>query len=236
MAKGYTRPIVHGTLVQLPEEIRVAHYELLAKRKLDLILRSNAVRDKPLSVGDIGNVHVKHDSQKRGAWSQAKPVLHFDVSSQTVTVPGAKGKYIQAATEDVRYAIYDANELATAVQYAIDQCDRAIEDAVDDIPVPSDNNEDGHRSQKDLEQEQAEHDNLQYDDTLKEPDHREGEEEHEPITNGDRNQEQYVDALTYLPTPSVPASTQNMDLRERNPVTYTAHIELQPGSSLTSSE
>ena len=45
-----------------------------------------------------------------------------------------------------------------------------------------------------------------------------------------------MDALTYLPTPSVPASTHNMDLRERNQVTYTADIELQPGSSLTSSE
>ena len=104
-----------------------------------------------------------------------------------MTVPGVKEKYIQAATEDVRYAIYDASESATAVQYAIDQCDRAIEDADNDIHDPSDGDEDGHRSQKDLEQEQAENENLQYYDALNEPDHRKSEEEHEPITNGDRN-------------------------------------------------
>ena len=108
MARGYTRPIVHGTLIQLPGEIRVAHDELLAKRKLNLIVRSNAVRDKPLSVGDMVNIHVKLNRQKRGTWSETKLILHFDASSQTVTVPGAKGKYIQAATEDVRYAVYDA--------------------------------------------------------------------------------------------------------------------------------
>ena len=87
--------------------------------------------------------------------------------------------------------------------------------------------------QEDLEQEQAEHDNLYHYDALNDPGHRESEKEHEPNTNGVRNEEQFAEALTYLHTPSVSASTHNMDLRERNPVTYTAGNELHPGPSFT---
>lgn len=133
MAKSYTRTIVHGTFVQFPEGICVTHDELLSRWKLNVVLRSNAVRHKPLSVGDVINIRVTNDTRKRGTLSQAKPVLHFDVSSQMVTLPGAKGKYIHVATEDVRYAVSDANERANAVQYSIGECYRAIEYAVDDI-------------------------------------------------------------------------------------------------------
>lgn len=97
LVKGFTRQVTLGSPVKLPSDIKEAHKELIARRKLNSILRSNAVRDPHIQIGDMINISVKRDNQKRGNWSHAKPVLKYDVESRTVTVPGSNGKFIQAA-------------------------------------------------------------------------------------------------------------------------------------------
>lgn len=53
LAKVCTRPIVHDTVFEAPADIFSAHDELVAKRKLNSILRSKAVKDIYVAVGDI---------------------------------------------------------------------------------------------------------------------------------------------------------------------------------------
>lgn len=49
LAKGYTKPIEsEKAVVPLPDDLRAAHDELVAKRKLNLILRSHSTSTPPL--------------------------------------------------------------------------------------------------------------------------------------------------------------------------------------------
>lgn len=59
-------------------------------------------------------------------------MLVFDIANGTVTVPGANGKKINPAIEDIRPAIAK-KELATAVQNATDELDRNLEEVVDTL-------------------------------------------------------------------------------------------------------
>lgn len=94
-AKGYTRPIHGKHPMMLVPELREAHDKLLAKRKLTLILRSKAVKNLPIHVGDTVQVFIKHQNEKRGKWSDDKPVLSYDHQSRTVTVPGKEVRTIR---------------------------------------------------------------------------------------------------------------------------------------------
>jgi len=133
LAKGYSRPIRTGDKpVLVPEEIRTAHEVLIAKRKLNLILRSKSTSDIDVSPGDLVEVYLKKQHEKRGKWSSAKPVLSFDRSSRTVTVPGSNGRKIKAAIEDTRFAPKE-NQLASAIQESIDEIDLYIQEALSDI-------------------------------------------------------------------------------------------------------
>jgi len=134
LAKGYTRPIhPSGPLVVVPDDIQAAHDTLIAKRKLNLILKSNATHDIPLASGDLVQVFIKLEKEKRGKWSSPRPILTFDKPSGIVTVPGSNGKVIKAAIEDTRHAIYE-NSLAKTIQEAIDELSIAIEDSLEDLP------------------------------------------------------------------------------------------------------
>ena len=104
----------------------------MAKRKLILILRSKSIAETPVNAGDLVQVFIKLQHEKRGKWTSAKPVLRFDKASGIVTVPGQNGKTIKAAVEDVRFAISD-DELAVKYQEAIDAVDIALDDSVDVI-------------------------------------------------------------------------------------------------------
>lgn len=132
LAKGYTRPINKGVRPKiLPEEIVTAHEALIAKRKLTLILRSRSTLDTPVSVGDMVQVFIKRDHEKRGKWTSPKLVLSYDKSSGIVTVPGTSGHTIKAAIEDVRLAITNS-DLATSIQEAMDTLTLVVDNAIDD--------------------------------------------------------------------------------------------------------
>lgn len=133
LAKGYTRPIASGEFpATIPEEILNAHHELIAKRRLTLILRSKSITDIPLHVGDQVQIYIKQQHEKRGKWSSPKVAISFDSEMGTVTVPGKNGRFVRAALEDVRPAITESN-FALTIQEAIDSISTNLEDSLDEF-------------------------------------------------------------------------------------------------------
>lgn len=116
--------------MKLPSDVLHAHEEPVSKGKLKNILRSYAVKDKKMNIGDIVNIFVKHWHQKRNVWSIAKSELKFDATSRGLIVSGVKRKPGQAAKQDVRHAIEPALDLAIAIQEAMDSCDQSVKDAL----------------------------------------------------------------------------------------------------------
>jgi len=137
LAKGYTRPIGNGNAPKIvPDDIQAAHDQLMAKRKLNVILRSKATSDIGVTPGDLVQIYIKKQHEKRGKWSSPKPVLSFDTKSQTITVPGSNGRKIRSAIEDVRHATGE-NDFARIVQESIDQLDDLVQSSIQDIEKES---------------------------------------------------------------------------------------------------
>ena len=67
IAKGYSRPVMSGgPPLSVPDELYRAHETLIAKRKLNLILRSKPSMSTPIKVGDMVEVFIKLQKEKRG--------------------------------------------------------------------------------------------------------------------------------------------------------------------------
>lgn len=129
MAKGYTKPISSdSSCAPVHEEIIRAHDILVAKRKLNKILPSKSTADPKVQPGDLVQVFVRKEKEKRGKWLSARAVLSTDVTAGSVTVPDSNGKNITAAVEDTRHAIVD-DDLAASVVESID----LISDSIDDF-------------------------------------------------------------------------------------------------------
>ena len=117
----------------IPQDILKARDTLLAKRKLNLILRSESIEDPLVKIGDLVQVFTKLQKEKRGSWMKAKPVLRYDKSSGIVKVPGKNGRKINTSVEDVRFAIPE-DELAVKYQEAIDVLDNSLDNTTNDLP------------------------------------------------------------------------------------------------------
>ncbi len=86
-----------------------------------------------MKIGDIFQVFIKIQHEKRGKWSIPKPVLSYDERFGIDSVAGQNGRKINAAVDDVRFAVVD-DELATKFQEANDTFDICLENSLDDIP------------------------------------------------------------------------------------------------------
>ena len=104
----------------------------MAKRKLNLILKSKSNTVIPVRIGDLVQVFIKLQHEKREKWSNAKPVLSYENQSGAVTVPGQNGRTIKAAVEDVRFAITN-NEFSLKYQEASDIMDTALDKSIDSL-------------------------------------------------------------------------------------------------------
>eukprot|EP00737_Agarophyton_chilense_P004521 gb/GEZJ01005755.1/.p1 GENE.gb/GEZJ01005755.1/~~gb/GEZJ01005755.1/.p1 ORF type:complete len:279 (-),score=33.01 gb/GEZJ01005755.1/:824-1660(-) len=101
LAKGFSNPIAaEPNKTAIPDDVRIARDQLQERRKLALILRSNSVTEPPIAVGDFVEVNQKKDYEKRGKWTDPKPILLVNRAARSVTVPGRKGREIIAAFED----------------------------------------------------------------------------------------------------------------------------------------
>lgn len=103
LAKGFTHPTTSNPLdLTVPDDVRQSCDELPLRRKLDLILKSKDLHKVPLSVGDIVEIYQKHKNEKRGKWSEAKPILSVDKPARVIKVPGKNDREITVAFEDTR--------------------------------------------------------------------------------------------------------------------------------------
>lgn len=106
LAKGRTCPVTPGPAPVIDSHALInTQKELVSRRKLTLIMRSKSVKDTPVSVGDLVQVSVKQQFDKRGKWLSSRPVLSYDVKSRTGTVSGSNVRAISGAIEDFRPAM-----------------------------------------------------------------------------------------------------------------------------------
>lgn len=126
LAKGFTNPVAstpHACIV--PDDVREARDKMQARRKLALILRSKAVQELPISVGDMVEVFQKKAHEKRGKWTREKPILSINHNARSICVPGKAGRQMTVAIEDVRPA-FSQNSFAQYVQEGIDTLDELL--------------------------------------------------------------------------------------------------------------
>lgn len=103
--------------------------ELSARRKLNLRLRSNFLRQQQLHNGELAEVFSKGPNDRRGKWSSARSVLKINADDGYITVSGRFDKTRNVAFEDVRNASSVA-DLTSSIQNAIGEIDDAIEEIV----------------------------------------------------------------------------------------------------------
>lgn len=105
---------------------------MLARLKLALILRSKSTALPQVSIGDLVDVFVKQDVQKRGKWLLVRSVLDIDRNMGTVKVPGLHGSQMAIAVEYIRPSL-QPDTFVASLQEANDLLDETIGDAVNDI-------------------------------------------------------------------------------------------------------
>lgn len=131
MARGFTNPVLSESNIRpLDPDLLQAHNELVARRKLNLILRSNISTTENLHVGDLVQVYLKSEKEKGGRWSSPRQILYINHDAGFVTVPGRSGKTINSAIEDVRTAL-PASDLTESIQSAIDEVDGAFNNVLE---------------------------------------------------------------------------------------------------------
>ena len=131
LAKGSTKPIDSSVPpIVLPQDLADAHEALLNKRRLNLILHSNAVSPPPIKTGDTVQVYYKLEKEKRGRWLSPRTVLEVNQETGVIKVPGSYGHTISAALEDVRVA-NDTDDFANHEISSIDQITDSIDDLLD---------------------------------------------------------------------------------------------------------
>ena len=137
LAKGFSKPIAAKPIDNvIPDDVRDARDQFQARRKLALILRSKAVTEVPLSVGDLVEVYQKRDHEKRGKWSAPKPITSVNHKARSVTVPGKNGRTINVAFEDTRTAVRQ-DGFAQMVQDGMDLMTDIIHDQFVSFPTPA---------------------------------------------------------------------------------------------------
>lgn len=95
LAKGFTRPVASNSDIQkIPEDIVQEHCNIVSKRKLNKILRSHTFGTELLKIGDLVQVYIKHDKDKRGSWSWPRLILSNDQDGGFFIVPGRSRRRI----------------------------------------------------------------------------------------------------------------------------------------------
>lgn len=74
---------------------------------MERILRYEPPVDAPIVSGDLLEIFVKGDHEKRSKWSYTRTFLKLYPSYWTVTVPDRNGRTMKAAIEEVRQAPLD---------------------------------------------------------------------------------------------------------------------------------
>lgn len=68
LARDFTCPVTGNGPIHVTTEMRTAHDKLVAKRKPTSILRSKAVKDPTIKIGDIFQIFLKTQNARRKTW------------------------------------------------------------------------------------------------------------------------------------------------------------------------
>lgn len=116
-------------LTQLPQkvhpEVKEESDNFATKKILNAILRSKVTKDSIVKQGDLVQVFCKLQNAKRSKGLTPRNVTSVDKDTGAITVPGARGKPISAAIEDVRIAVSD-DELCQTVLESVDEFQEPI--------------------------------------------------------------------------------------------------------------
>lgn len=82
ISKGLVKPLcVSQRPVLVHDEPQAAHHELIAKRKLTLIMRSNDYLSQSIKIGDLVQIFIHDGKAKRGSWISPRKVLSTDTAA-----------------------------------------------------------------------------------------------------------------------------------------------------------
>lgn len=116
MAIVFSRPI-SSHIHPIPDDLIEAQFDLFSKRKLKNILRSKPSKDSVISSGDLVEVYLMYDNDKRVKWLSPPTVISFDPNSWTVTLPAGNGRTMNSSIEDILHAL-TGESLASSVLQA----------------------------------------------------------------------------------------------------------------------
>lgn len=123
MAKGFTKPLcVNHKPIPVDDELRNAHDERIAKRKLTLILRSNVYSTDKFNVGGLVQFFIDDGKSKHGSCTSPRNVLSIDNDAGMINVAGRARKPVSAAIED-RHAAPIESQFTSSIQESIDELD-----------------------------------------------------------------------------------------------------------------
>lgn len=130
MVKSFSYPPISNQMCSyVPNGMSIAQKNLQARRKLTKILRSKASKEIPLSVGQLVEIYMKKDKDKRGFWSATQAVLSVDYSELSITVPGKNGQPKPVGFEDIRTDL-PKDCFSTNIQESIGNLDDIIQDLI----------------------------------------------------------------------------------------------------------
>lgn len=124
-------------VVETYHELVDAQLQFETKRSLTRILRIKPIQYPVLRVGDLIDVYVKCDADKRRKWLMSRAILTIDRSSGTGTGPTENSHAIDAAFEEVCAALAE-DSFEMMVQESIVTVDRKFASAFDDYTSASD--------------------------------------------------------------------------------------------------
>lgn len=136
--KGFSKPILRNQpLCRLPNELAEANANILAHRKLNLILRSHSQSIGECNVGDLVQVCIKTNTAKRGSWSSPGTILSINHEGGFFEVPGRAGKRVTAVFEDTRIAP-SVDSFSEVVKTTIEDLDDSLDELLDLSPNSQD--------------------------------------------------------------------------------------------------
>lgn len=147
-AKGFTKPINGNSVKYIPEDILDGQQKLAARRKISLILKSDATFEENRPIGDMIEVYNKSGFNKGGVWSTPKLLLEIDHDASSVSFTGRAGKRSTVPIEEIKLALQN-NTFAETVQTAIDLLYDSIEDDIENMDHPESKTEDVDRTEDD---------------------------------------------------------------------------------------
>lgn len=125
LANGYSKPIDATSLPAVgPPEHIAGHETLTLKRKLTLMIRSNANKDPVIALRDLFDVYETRDKEREGRWFSFRVVLSIIRYAGLLSVSGISGQPIPEALKNVRHSVVDDDLISYIRQSneALDNC------------------------------------------------------------------------------------------------------------------